>query len=62
MSTFIIVALIMLSVVGSVVWVRPSPRDQRLAKWRQQALVGGLRVNLQPLKAEPKDSGIRDDT
>ncbi len=61
MTTFIIVILAVLSVVGSVVWVRPSHRDVKLAKWRQQARVSGLLVKLEGLKAEPKDSGIRED-
>lgn len=59
---WVMVILAILTVVGSVVWVRPSPRDQKLAAWRRDALVGGLKVNLQGLKAEPKHSGIRDDT
>ncbi len=61
MTTFIIVILAVLSVVGSVVWVRPSHRDVKLAKWRQQARVSGLQVKLEGLQAEPKESGIRED-
>lgn len=61
MAPWVMVILAILTVVGSVVWVRPSPRDQKLAAWRRDALVGGLKVSLQGLKAEPKDSGIRDD-
>lgn len=59
--TVFIVVLAILSVVGSVVWVRPSQRDVKLAKWRQEARVAGLQVKLEGLKAEPKDSGIRAD-
>ena len=61
MTAFIIVIVAILSVVGSVVWVRPSHRDVKLAKWRQQARVAGLQVKLEGLKAEPKESGIRED-
>lgn len=61
MPPWILVILAILIVVGSVVWVRPSPRDQKLAAWRRDALVAGLKVSLQGLKAEPKQSGIRDD-
>lgn len=57
----IVTILIMLVILGSVAWVRPSPRDKKIAKWRHEALIAGMKVSLQPLKAEPKDSGIRDD-
>jgi len=61
MPPWVLVILAILIVVGSVVWVRPSPRDKKLATWRRDALVAGLKVSLQGLKAEPKHSGIRDD-
>ncbi len=61
MTTFLIVMVAVLSLVGSVVWVRPSKRDVKLAKWRQEARQAGLHVRLDGLPAEPKDSGIRDD-
>lgn len=44
-----------------MVWVRPSPRDKKLATWRRDAIVAGIKVSLDTLKAEPKNSGIRDD-
>lgn len=61
MAIWVAMALIALAVVGSVMWIRPSPRDQKLAKWRRDALMAGMKVRLQTLKAEPKNSGIRDD-
>ncbi len=61
MTGLIIVIVAILSVVGSVVWVRPSKRDVKLAKWRLEARQAGLYVKLDGLVAEPKDSGIRDD-
>ncbi len=61
MTGFIIVLVAILSVVGSVVWVRPSKRDVKLADWRQEARKAGLHVRLEGLAAEPKESGIRDD-
>ncbi|GAA6133272.1 hypothetical protein NBRC116188_00610 [Oceaniserpentilla sp. 4NH20-0058] len=61
MSVWVVIAVVALVVVGSVVWVRPSPRDQKLAKWRGSAIMAGLKVRMQTLKAEPKNSGIRDD-
>lgn len=61
MIGFIIVIVAILSVVGSVVWVRPSKRDVKLADWRQEARQAGLHVRLEGLAAEPRESGIRDD-
>lgn len=61
MTGFFIALIAVLSLVGSVIWVRPSKRDVKLAKWRQEARVAGLFVKLDGLAAEPKDSGIRDD-
>jgi len=61
-SNFLIaLVLVVLVVVGSVVWVRPSPRDKKLALWRQQTLLAGMKVKLEGFKAEPKESGIRAD-
>lgn len=61
MELWVAIGFIMLVVVGSVVWIRPSPRDQKLAKWRRDAIIAGLKVRMQTLKAEPKKSGIRED-
>lgn len=61
MPVWVIIIFVILMVVGSVVWVRPSPRDQRLAEWRRNAIVSGLKVRLEGVAAEPKDSGIRED-
>lgn len=61
MPIWAIVLLCIFMVVGSVVWVRPSPRDQKLAIWRRNALLAGLKVKLETLKAEPVNSGIRTD-
>lgn len=61
MGVWIAMVFIALAIVGSVMWIRPSPRDQKLAKWRRDAIMAGMKVRLQTLKAEPKNSGIRDD-
>ncbi len=61
MEGWMIAGIAILSVLGSVAWVRPSQRDVKLAQWRRDAIVAGLHVKLETLKAEPKDSGIRDD-
>ncbi len=61
MEGWMIAGIAILSVLGSVAWVRPSQRDVKLAQWRRDAIVAGLHVKLEALKAEPKDSGIRED-
>lgn len=61
MTVWVIILLVVMMVVGSVVWVRPSPRDKRLAEWRRDAIVAGLKVKLEGVAAEPKESGIRSD-
>jgi hypothetical protein len=61
MPSWIIVIFVALMVIGSVAWVRPSPRDKRLADFRYKAIVAGIKVSLTKMAAEPKDSGIRDD-
>lgn len=61
LNFLVAVIAVILVVVGSVVWVRPSPRDKKLAAWRQQALISGLKVKLEGFRADPKVSGIRDD-
>ena len=61
MTVWVVILLVVMMVVGSVVWVRPSPRDKRLALWRRDAIMSGLKVKLEGLAAEPKESGIRDD-
>jgi hypothetical protein len=42
--TAIFVIVPILIVAGAFLWMRPSPRDQQLAKLRSQALVNGLRL------------------
>ena len=61
MPTWVVIIFAVLMVAGSVAWVRPSPRDKRLAEWRRDAIVSGLKVRLEGIAAEPKDSGIRED-
>lgn len=61
LNFLVAIVAVILVVVGSVVWVRPSPRDKKLAAWRQQAMLAGLKVKLEGFKADPKESGIRDD-
>lgn len=41
---------ITLAVLGSVLWVKPSPRDRLVTEYRRQALAKGLKVRLLDLK------------
>jgi hypothetical protein len=41
-ALFIIIPILI--VAGAFLWMRPSPRDQQLAKLRSAALVNGLRI------------------
>ncbi|WP_396586345.1 hypothetical protein [Bermanella sp. R86510] len=61
MGIWIVIAIALLVIVGSVSWLRPSVKEKKQGEWRHQALMAGLKVSLQGLPAEPKESGIRDD-
>ena len=61
MSPLIIVVLIVLAVFGSVYMLKPSPRQQRLAALRLEAIKLGLQVKLEAFKPDSKKNGIRDD-
>lgn len=61
MPAWVIAIVIMLVIVGSVAWVRPSQREKRLAQFRHEALMAGIKVRLDGIDAEPKESGIRED-
>lgn len=60
MTPLIIVVLILLAVFGSVAMLKPSPRQQRLAKLRMDAIKIGLHVKLDTLKVDSKKMGVRD--
>lgn len=43
---FIVAILITLAVMGSILWVMPSPREKRIIAMRQKAMSLGLKVRL----------------
>lgn len=43
---FAIAVVLTMALLGSVLWVMPSPREQRLSKMRQQAMSSGLKVRI----------------
>jgi hypothetical protein len=60
-SPLIIVVFIALAVFGSVYMLKPSPRQQRLAELRLDAIKLGLQVKLETFKTDSKKMGVRDD-
>lgn len=51
---WVVILLILLVAFGPLLWLRPSPRERRLGKLRQQAYREGLRVELRRLpRANP---------
>ncbi len=61
MSPLIIAVLIALAVFGSVYMLKPSPRQQRIAKLRLDAIKLGLQVKLDSYKVNSKKMGVRED-
>lgn len=61
MSPLVIVVFIVLAVFGSVYMLKPSPRQQRLAELRLEAIKLGLQVKLETFKTDSKKMGVRDD-
>lgn len=57
---WIVLVLIMLALIGSIFWLKPSPRDQRLADLRLQAMKLGLSVKHQTFNPESAKNGVRD--
>ncbi len=47
MLPFAVVGFCVLFLVGSVLWFKPSKRDQKLARMRQEALISGYKVRQQ---------------
>ena len=61
MSPLIIVVFIALAIFGSVYMLKPSPRQQRLAGLRLDAIKLGLQVKLKTFEPDSKKMGVRDD-
>ncbi len=58
---WLIVSIGVLTIIGSVMMLRPSPRDTRLAALRFDAIRNGLEVRSFTFKTNPAKTGIRDD-
>jgi hypothetical protein len=61
MNPLFIIVFIALAVFGSVYMLKPSPRQQRLAELRLDAIKLGLQVKLETFKTNSKKMGVRDD-
>lgn len=59
--TWLIFIFAGLVIFGSVYWLKPSPRDTRLANLRLDAIKLGLQVRQQTFKVDAAKTGIRDD-
>ncbi len=57
---WLIVIVIGLVVFGSIMWLKPSPRDQRLAKLRMDAIKRQLKVSQFTFKPDSAKTGVRD--
>ena len=57
---WLVVIVIALVVIGSVMWLKPSARDQRLAVLRLDAIKRGLQVSQFTFKPDSAKNGVRD--
>ena len=61
MTFWLVLGLVALSMFGSIYWLKPSPRDTRLAKLRFDAIKQGLQVRQFTFKPDAAKTGVRDD-
>ena len=50
-----------LALFGSIYWLKPSPKDKRLAELRLQAIKMGMQVKLRKFDPNAKETGIRNE-
>lgn len=60
MTTGLIIFFCAMAIAGSILWLKPSRRDQHLAKLRQQAIVSGLQLKQRHFEPQAAKTGIRD--
>ena len=61
MITWLIVGAVAMSLFGSIYWLKPSPRDTRLAKLRFEAIRAGLQIRQFTFKPDSAKNGVRDE-
>jgi hypothetical protein len=59
--SWLIPLAVVLLVFGSVYWMKPSPRDSRLAALRLDAIKAGLQVRYYRFQADGAKTGVRED-
>ncbi len=55
-----LIPLVIMAVIGSIFWLRPSARDRRLAELRMDAIKLGLQVRQYTFKPQAEKNGVRD--
>jgi hypothetical protein len=55
-----LIPLVIMAVIGSIFWLRPSARDRRLAELRMEAITLGLQVRQYTFKPQAEKNGVRD--
>lgn len=61
MSPLIIVVLVVMAIIGSVMMLKPSAKQARLAEQRLEAIKLGLQVKLETFEPESEKNGVRND-
>jgi len=59
--TWVIIAAVVMAIMGSVFWLKPSARDARLADLRFNAIRSGIQVRQFTFKPDAAKTGVRDD-
>ena len=61
MMPWILIGLVVFAIISSVLWLKPSPRDQHLSALRMAALKHGLQIRQYTFKPRSEKNGIRDE-
>jgi len=59
--TWLIFVFVGLALFGSIYWMKPSARDQRLSELRMAAIRSGLHIRQHTFKVDAARNGVRDD-
>ncbi|MBE0482030.1 MAG: hypothetical protein IBX52_00885 [Bacterioplanes sp.] len=61
MMPWLLIGLVVFAIISSVLWLKPSPRDQHLSALRMAALKQGLQIRQYTFKPRSEKNGIRDE-
>ncbi len=59
--TWLIFVFVGLALFGSIYWMKPSARDQRLSELRMAAIRSGIQVRQQTFRVDAAKTGVRED-